>query len=562
MKKLLILAALGLFGLAAVCLYWNAHLYYRAKDTIEDPAEKVRLLEKANKFFPWNDLVHFELGKAFFELGNENLGDVGRRDADFRKGLRAFETSLRLSPGSLQAHFQMAQSLLYMTYLSLPVPVGYFEEYKKAAQLTGHNSPTFYEVGKVLFSRWSELSAAEKDFTLDILRKLLASKNQEKLLTILRIWEINVKDYAALDKILPKDPAIDRAYAGFLGERSLSLEERQKALSRAEHIEYLKAKSEFEQGQRAFDYFQAGEAAGRFSACLDILKNIRFYQTLTGEPLIDQREYEDLRKSAHLNLAKCKIDETRNLEDAEHEIDAYLSLENQVAALGEFETFLKERGVLSTETVLNVKSLKQMAFRLGLASKQNRYREIIGVGASLERSLLIVPDDMKADLVEILVVVGDAYQKLDYVYESEESYLRALDIDPRNLDALRMLRKCYERLNDAEKARAIEERVQGVLSPREQLFERLSLGKGQAYPFVLVLEAGRIALDLAFSNEGALSGPLVSLDFNGLVIWEGYAGPGGLTLSVEAITGPNTLALRAVSGPVAPVSLTWAPARP
>ena len=103
---------------------------------------------------------------------------------------------------------------------------------------------------------------------------------------------------------------------------------------------------------------------------------------------------------------------------------------------------------------------------------------------------------------------------------------------------------------------------QRVLSPREQSFERLSLGKGQAHPFVLVLEAGRITLDLAFSNEEALPGPLVSLDFNGLVIWEGYAGPGGLTLSVDAVTGPNTLVLRAVSGPVTPVSLTWAPAQP
>jgi tetratricopeptide (TPR) repeat protein len=562
MKKILILAALGLIGFAAVCLYLNAHLYYRAKDTIGDPAERVRLLEKANTFFPWNDLVHFELGKAFFELGTENLGEVGGRDADFRKGLQSFERSLRLSPGSLQAHFHMAQSLLYMTYLSLPVPVGYFEEYKKAALLTGHNSPVFYEVGKVLFSRWPELSAAEKDFTLDILKKVLAQKDQEKLLTLLRVWDINVKDYAALDRILPEDPAVDRAYAGFLGERNLSLEERQKALSRAEHLEYLKAKDESEQGQRAFDYFQVDEAAGHFSACLDILKNIRFYQTLTGRSLIDRKEYEELRKSAHLNLARCKIEETRKLEDAEPEIDAYLSFENEVAALGEFETFLKERGVLSAESALNVRSLKQMAFRLSLAFKQNRYRDITGVGASLERSLLIVPDDMKADLVKVLVVVGDAYQKLDYVYESEKSYTKALDIDPRNLDALCKLRKCYERLNDAEKAKAAEERIQRVLSPREQLFERLSLEKGQAHAFVLVLEAGKFMLNLAFSNGDAVPAPLVSLDFNGLVVWEGRPGPDGCTLTVDAATGLNILDLRAVSGVVNPIILTWAPVQP
>jgi len=562
MKKLLTLAVLGLIGFAAVCLYWNAHLYYRAKDLVEDPAGKVRLLEKANKFFPWNDLVHFELGRAYFELGNENLGRVGERDSDFRKGLRGFETSLRLSPGSLQTHFQMAQSLLYMTYLSLPVPIGYFEEYKKAAQLTGHNSPIYYEVGKVLFSRWPELSAREKDFTLDMLKKLLAPKNQEKLLTFLRIWEINVKDYSVLEKILPDDPGVERTLAEFLGERGLSLEERQKALSRAEYLEYMNAKNEFERGQRAFNYFQVGEASGRFSACLDILKKIKLYQTLIGQPLIDRKEYEDLLKTTHLYLAKCKIEETRKLDDAEPEIDAYLSLENQVSALGEFESFLKERGILTEESALSVKSLKQMAFRLGLAFKQSRYRDIIGVGASLERSLLIVPDDMKADLVEILVVVGDAYQKLDYVYESEDSYTKALAIDPRNLDALIKLRKCYDRLNNAEKAGAIEERVQQVLSPREQLFKTLSVGKGQAYPMTLAFEAGRITLNLRFSNEEAVPEPLVSVDFNGLVIWDGYVGPRGLTLSVEAVTGPNTLVLRAVNRPVAPVSLAWTPAQP
>jgi tetratricopeptide (TPR) repeat protein len=406
------------------------------------------------------------------------------------------------------------------------------------------------------------LSAAEKDFTLDILKKLLAQKDEERLLTLLRIWDMNVKDYAVIDRILPEDPATDRAYAGFLGEKGLSLEERRKALSQAEHLEHLKAKNEFEQGQRAFDYFQVDEAAGHFSACLDILKNIRFFQALAGQYLIDRKEYEDLRKSAYLNLAKCKIEGTRRLEDAESEIDAYLSLEDQVAALGEFETFLKERGVLLAGPVLNVKDLKQMAFRLRLAFKQNRYRDITGVGASLERSLLIVPDDMKTDLVEVLVIIGDAYQKLDYIYESEKSYIKALNIDPRNLDALRKLRKCYERLNDDKKAKAAEERFQGVLSPREQSFERLSLKKGQGHLVVLALEAGKITLNLVFSNREAVPGPLVSLDFNGLVIWEGYAGPGGLTLSVDAVTGPNTLVLRAVSGPVTPVSLTWAPAQP
>jgi hypothetical protein len=65
MKKVLLLAALGLLGLAAIGSYWNVHLYYRAKATTDDPGARIRLLEKADRFFPWNDLVHFELGSPF-----------------------------------------------------------------------------------------------------------------------------------------------------------------------------------------------------------------------------------------------------------------------------------------------------------------------------------------------------------------------------------------------------------------------------------------------------------------------------------------------------------------
>ncbi len=98
-----------------------------------DPAARNRLLEKADGFFPWNSLVHFEFAKAWFERGAEDLGNVGRRDVDLRRSFASFERSLRLDPGALQTHFQFAQALLYTTYLSLPAPVSYFEEFKKAS---------------------------------------------------------------------------------------------------------------------------------------------------------------------------------------------------------------------------------------------------------------------------------------------------------------------------------------------------------------------------------------------------------------------------------------------
>ena len=557
MKKALILAALGLLGLAAVCSYANIHLYYAAKAMTDDPAARIRLLEKANRVFPWNDLVHFELGKAYFERGVEDLGNVISRDADLRRSFASFERSLRLDPGALQAHFQFAQSLLYMTYLSLPAPVSYFEEFKKSALLTGHNSQIFFEVGKVLLSRWTGLSPAERVFTSDILERMLAQKDKEKLASVLQVWDIDARDYALMDTILPDDPATLRLYARFLGEKALSVEARQKAISRAESLEYLTAEGEAEAGQRALDSFRTAEAVTHFSACLSILGNIKFYQALTGEILIDPKEYADLRRSAYLNLAKCRIEETRSLESAEPDLEAYLSLEDRSSAVGDLETFLKERSVLPAEPALNAKDLKPLVFQLRLSFRQNRYRDITRIGASLEQGLVFVPEAMKADLLETYEIIGDAFQKLDYIYEAERFYDKALAGRPGSLALLLKIRKGYERLNDEAGLLKADEAILAALTPAEQALGGVPVPKGTERAIPLVLEAGRIALDLAFEASGEGLGAVVSLEFNGRVVWEDRVGPAGCTVKAEAATGTNSLVLGAVSAPVFPVRLAW-----
>jgi hypothetical protein len=557
MKKALILAALGLLGLAAVCSYANIHLYYAAKAMTDDPAARIRLLEKANRVFPWNDLVHFELGKAYFERGVEDLGNVISRDADLRRSFASFERSLRLDPGALQAHFQFAQSLLYMTYLSLPAPVSYFEEFKKSALLTGHNSQIFFEVGKVLLSRWTGLSPAERVFTSDILERMLAQKDKEKLASVLQVWDIDARDYALMETILPDDPATLRLYARFLGEKALSVEARQKAISRAESLEYLTAEGEAEAGQRALDSFRTAEAVTHFSACLSILGNIKFYQALTGEILIDPKEYADLRRSAYLNLAKCRIEETRSLESAEPDLEAYLSLEDRSSAVGDLETFLKERSVLPAEPALNAKDLKPLVFQLRLSFRQNRYRDITRIGASLEQGLVFVPEAMKADLLETYEIIGDAFQKLDYIYEAERFYDKALAGRPGSLALLLKIRKGYERLNDEAGLLKADEAILAALTPAEQALGGVPVPKGTERAIPLVLEAGRIALDLAFEASGEGLGAVASLEFNGRVVWEDRVGPAGCTVKAEAATGTNSLVLGAVSAPVFPVRLAW-----
>ncbi len=561
MKKALILAGLVVLGLAAIGSYANIHLYYRATALTEDPAARTRLLEKANAFFPWNPLVHFELGKAYFDRATENIGNIARRDADLNRSFASFERSLSLDPGALQTHLQFAQSLLYMTYLSLPAPVSYFEEFKKAALLTGHNSQVFFEVGKVLLSRWTALSPAERVFTRDILKRTLAQRDEKKLAALLQVWDMNSRDYALMDAILPEDAAIIRVYAGFLGEKALSLDVRHKALARAERLEFMTAARESEAGQRALDSFRTAEAVERYSACLRILGNIKFFQSLSGEALIDPTEYADMRRAAYLNLAKCRIEETRSLESAEPDLEAYLSLEDRASAVGELETFLKERNVLPAEPAVNAKDLKALVFQLRLSFRQNRYRDITRFGASLERSLLFVPEAMKADLLETYEIIGDSFQKLDYIYEAEGFYDKALGGGPGSLTLLLKIRKGYERLNDDAGLRKADEAIRAALTPSEQALNGPPVAKGTLRAFPLVLEAGRIALDLSFAAFGEGPGPVASLEFGGRVIWEDRIGPAGCTAEADAVTGPNSLVLGAVSAEITPVRLAWRPLR-
>ncbi|MHB8095607.1 MAG: tetratricopeptide repeat protein [Candidatus Aminicenantales bacterium] len=562
MKKALVLALLVLAGAVDVSLYWNTRLFDKAKNAAEDPAERIRLLEKADRLFPWNDEVHFELGRAYFDLGVNDLTYVGRRNAELQKSARSFARAIRLNPGNLQAHLQSAQTLLYMTYFSIPVSGNYFEEFKKAAQLTGHNSHVFFEVGKILLSRWAVLSSPEKEFTLDILQKMLVHKDPANLQTIFQIWDMNARDYSIMSRILPEDAAVSRAYAQFLGEKSLSLEERRKALAAAERFDYLGARSEFEAGERSAEFFLLPEAIGHFEACLKALDGIRFYQDLGAQNLIDLAEFQDLRRSACLELVKCRVEETRRLDAAEADLDRYLSLEDRMSAIGELEAFLRDRGALPAELSLNVKDLKQMRIQLLLSFKQNRYRDITALAGSLDRSLFMVPESMKPDYEKILLIFGDAFQKLDYIYEAERFYNKALELNPRNLKAQIQSRKSYERLNDGAKALAAGEAILGILSPRERALEGISIPKGEEQAVSMILEGGKVGIRIAFASDPAGPAPLVAVFFNGRIVWEDHPGEGGCRFTADAVTGANSFIIRAVNGTAVPIGVFWEPILP
>jgi len=551
-KKILLLAGLGVLAAFQAAVVWNGRLFWKGSAVATDPAEKVRILRRAEAVFPWNDAVAFELGKAYFESASEALDDPAARDRSFGLAVEAFLRSLRLDPGRAATHFHLAQTLLYMSYLSLPAPVSHFEEYTRAARLTGHHSQIFFDVGKVLLGRWPSLSAEEREFAVDVLRRSLAGRDEKRLAEILETWRLEVRDYGLIGRVLPEDAASLRAYARFLGEKALSLEERHAALARAERLEFLRAKAELDAGRRESEAYRPGEASVRFRAALEALEGIKFYQKLAGRELIDPGEYDEARRTALRLLAMGRVDQTRSLVDEDGAIAAYLVSGDTFAALGEFERFLKERGLLgdAPTAASPFKDLATLAFRMDLDFQLNRYRDIVRVGDLLAASSVVVAPSGRPSYARILRLVGEADLKLDYVYEAERYFRMALEVEPESLEALLGLERCYGRLNDEAKAAEIRGRIVLLTGPDAIDLGGRSLPKGESFAVDLISDGRPTALRFGFEPDQPGGTPLTAVFLNGRIAWEGPAKAGGAAVPAELAAGRNSLVIEAVGGPL------------
>jgi len=557
LKRLLLLIAILAVAAVDICLYWNSHLYYRAKNKVEDTEKKITVLEKANIIYPFNDRVFYELGKAYFDLGVSSLEEKALRDTYFRKSIENFSKSLRINPASFFSHFSFAQSLLYMSYISPSSNINYHDEYKKAALLTGHNPQIFYEVGKILLSRWPALSEKERDFSLELLEKILIKKDKEKLQTIMQIWDLNVKDYEAMERILPEDSRVYRMYAQFLGEKSLSLEIRQKMLARAEFLDFLKVKEVHDSALRDLQYYQLRDAFRQFKHCLNSLKRINFYQGFTPKELINLSEFRSLYKSVNLNLAKCLLEEGHKLTEVESYLRTYLELEDELPAIRELEAFLRDRDLIRKGLEAKFDDLERLSFQIFLYFKNIRYRDIVRIGRLLQQSFIVVPEERKRDFVEVLQLVGDSFQKIDFVYDAGEFYQKALDQDPDNLKTLLRMRQNYEWLNYDEKVKEINERIKKLLTSEEIIPKNPLISKGRKYSQTLILDGKNINLYLQFKIDNEGINPLISVFFNGRVVWENYLKEDIITIPLETRVGKNTLMVSPVNRPINLVRITY-----
>jgi hypothetical protein len=180
----------------------------------------------------------------------------------------------------------------------------------------------------------------------------------------------------------------------------------------------------------------------------------------------------------------------------------------------------------------------------------------VDVGQALEHNFLLIPESGKKEYAEVLEIIGDSYQKLDYLYESNGFYQKALDIAGSELGILAKMRKNFERLNNAQQVSLIDAQIPKLLSPREFDFESTIIPKGTNFSQALTLDGKNIRLSLAFTQDEGEPYPYVAVFFNGQVVWEDFVRDPALTIRLQTDLGANALEILPLNKPVTLLKLS------
>jgi hypothetical protein len=546
---------------ADILLFRGGALVARAKSEISAEV-RIAVLEKEQSVLPLNDELYRLLGKAHFEAGSERMGDVPVRDAHFKTAQSALLQSLRLNPLSAAAHFELAQGLEFFRLVGIPGDLRPFQEYLNAARL-GLQDPEIIDAsGRLLLSQWAALDDSEKRLTRGLLRTILTGRGEDTLLSVLNTWALHVGDYEVIKSILPADAAVYRRFALFLAERSLDRSERIEALIRAETLEFEQARAAAAAGRSEFQAYKLKPAEAHFRRAQELLQGIRFYQSLAGTAAIDPAEFRSLRGTVALGLVQTRLETVRSFDEILSDAQRFLDEEDGSAAIGDLEHWLKGRRLIDDRLDASGKDLRRLAFEMRLSYEQNRYREVTEAGQSLESGVLIVPEASKKDYAAILELVGDAFFKLDYLYESTAFYQKARAAAGGGPGLLYKLRRNYERLNDNDGLRSIDKEILATSASQTIDWEGVVAAKGTAFVQTLFLDGGAIRLELRVppEKEGALR-PYAAVFFNGRVIWDDFLPEGGgLRLDLTPRLGPNMLEILPLNRPLDLAGLDIRPA--
>ena len=317
-NSLRFLITLILIIIAAACVVIFGSDYFYNQSLNKDEEElKIELLERAKKLNWGNEKVYAELGKIYFDLGLESLGRDENASDFLKKSVDYLAQALRINPFNHIYQLNYSQSLQYWeTYTgSAPTQENLLERYKKAAALSGDNIDVLYETSKVLMTQWKAISPDERQYMINVLQGILEGRRTDRLNELLNIWILNSGDYEVMSQIIPDNSNYLRRYAKFLGERSLSLEERRKVLARSEYWDFIVAKQEYGLGESSLQFLRIEEAQKHLGSSRRLLQNIKFYQDLSGDEYIDQKEYQSLWYLSGLNLAKAKLEDGAGLDE-------------------------------------------------------------------------------------------------------------------------------------------------------------------------------------------------------------------------------------------------------
>jgi len=556
-KRLLITIALIAFGMVCLLIFGSGYYYNRSMN-IDEETQKLKMLEQVDSLKWPNDSVYAEKGKIYFTLGIERLGRGQDAVDQFKRSADNLQKALRLNPFDHRIHLYYAQTLQYLVNYTgnEHMENNILEEYKKAAFLSGYNHDVLFEVGKALMTQWKDLSQDDKNYSIEILQEIFRGGAAERLDELLDIWELNSRDYEVMYRILPENSVHLRLYGKFLGGRSLSLNERRKVMARAEYLDFIRAKEEYRVGESYLQFLNIAEAQKHLQISRDILRSIQFYQDFTGDKFINQGEYQSLWYISGLELAKAKIENGAELNDIAQSILDYVEFETSMQQLDILISYLQDKNIIERSPEQGFSDLDKTAFHLELLFSQNRYRDIIRIGKSLQESL-IVPEEKKNAFIDILLLVGDSYRKTDFVYNALEIYQKALSLDNDNLETLERLHQNYLWLNREEEAGRVEQTIESFLTDKRIDLSSKKIIKGKEFDQRIKLAARTIEFIVTFNQSGNPNPPLISILFNGRLKWEDYLDSPEVRLLSDADMGMNYITISPVNSDVVIESITW-----
>jgi len=554
-----VMGILGTLSLAALsgAVYMNHFYQMRAMDAAR--GDSFEFLHKANRIYPLNDETWFELGRRFLESAVSELDDPAGSRESLKAADRNLKKAMAINPFSPFSHYYRGQALHYLTFVD-PGAVGPddpFREFEHAAFLAAHNSEVYYEVGKLMFSRWPELNEKQRARTVEILKIIPLEGRREKIQTLMKIWKLDVMDYGVMKSILPPESPYLRMFADFLGSESLSLPERLSLLAEAEGMKYDWARREFEVGEKQFYNYRFQDALRHFQNSRDTLVGMPFYQDLTGTGRIDPEEWDAFDKDVHLFMAKCLLEDGRGLKEADVYLRYFMEKESRVAVFKDLESYLGSRDFLDLRGAHEMEDIDRLRLRMRLDFKQNRYRESIAKVARIREVLDGAPDEASAARLEILCIIADSYQKLDYLYDAETYYGKALEIDPGNLIILNKFRANAVRLNDHMKIRDIDKRIENLISPKK-IVGRFELDRNKSFDLDVRWTGRPVRLILEFEpGPPSAPRPLISVFINGRILWESYMDEKRLSIPLSTRIGSNRILVSVANGKAVLQGISW-----